>query len=329
MDRFLPIVLVSAAVAIGLLGCQKEPSGEYRTYAEAQAENGADDPPKPLSNPIAESSKSNAPDETVERASRTDSPVSEIATADADRPIEPELTPESQDVAENADDAAAASVAGETETRQGRGDGGSTSKPDATEMEAAMSAKSASNADPTEATIPSAGDIPPAVGEAATSGSLADRNKILTEPREIKLLIPEKSFKTEGPEGAIRVSYDDLNLLDILNMEPVPPNAEEYFPDWLHGLDGRRIRIRGFMYPAFLETGLEVFVLVRDNQECCFGPGAKIYDHIVVKMREGLTTDYIQGRPFDVVGVFRIRPEADGEQLYGLYQVDDAVVIER
>jgi hypothetical protein len=150
-----------------------------------------------------------------------------------------------------------------------------------------------------------------------------------TAVREIKLLVPEKSFNTEGPEGALRVSYDDLNLLTILNMEPVPPNPEPYFPDWLRALEGRRIRIRGFMYPAFVETGLRGFILVRDNQECCFGPGAKIYDHIEVAMRNGVTTDYIPGRPFDVVGRFHIRPEADDEELYQLYQIEDATVIDQ
>ncbi len=147
------------------------------------------------------------------------------------------------------------------------------------------------------------------------------------EQREIKLLIPEKSFTAEGDADAIRVSYDDINLLDILNMEPVPINPDEYFPDWLAGLEGRRIRIRGFMYPTFLSTGLRTFVLVRDNQECCFGPGAKIYDHIQVYMRDGVTADYIEGRAFDVEGVFNIDPEADGDELFQLYLLEDSILL--
>jgi hypothetical protein len=148
------------------------------------------------------------------------------------------------------------------------------------------------------------------------------------EPREITLLVPHREFRVEGPEGAIRVSYDDIDLLKVLNMEPVPANCVDYFPDWLRNLDGQRIRIRGFMYPPFETTGIRGFVLARDNQICCFGRFPKRYDVIDVFMRRGVTTDYIQNRPFDVVGTFHIQPEDDDGELYQLYVIDDAIVIE-
>lgn len=147
-------------------------------------------------------------------------------------------------------------------------------------------------------------------------------------PREIKLLIEDKQFKVEGPEGAIRVTYDDINLLKVLNMEPVPPDAPRHFPEWLQDLDGRRIRIRGFMSPAFESTGLTAFLMGRDNQACCYPGRAKIYDLFPVKLREGETVNYIENRPFDVVGVFQIKPWVEDGELYRLYQIVDAVVIE-
>jgi hypothetical protein len=148
------------------------------------------------------------------------------------------------------------------------------------------------------------------------------------EPREIKLLVPHQTFRVEGPEEAIRVSYDDIDLLKVLNMEPVPADCVAHFPDWLRNLDGRRIRIRGFMFPPFETTGIRGFVLARDNQICCFGRNPKRYDVIDVFMRNGVTTDYIQNRPFDVVGVFHIQPEDDDGELYQLYVIDDAIVID-
>jgi len=152
---------------------------------------------------------------------------------------------------------------------------------------------------------------------------------VQSEPivRTIKLLVPDRSFTVEGPEDAIRISYDDFDLLKVLNMEPVPTNAVDHFPKWLSDLDGKRVRLRGFMYPTFQETGIPAFVLARDNQICCFGRNPKIYDLVEVTLRDGVTTDYIQGRPFDVVGVFHIRPEADGDELWQLYQLDDAIII--
>ena len=49
-------------------------------------------------------------------------------------------------------------------------------------------------------------------------------------------------------------------------------------------LEGQRVRIRGYMLPSFQQSGITQFVLVRDNMECCFGPGAALYDCIIVEM---------------------------------------------
>jgi hypothetical protein len=148
-------------------------------------------------------------------------------------------------------------------------------------------------------------------------------------PRQVKLLVKERKFKVEGPEKAIRISYDDIDLLKVLNMEPVTADAPKLMPVWLKGLDGRRIRIRGFMFNSFQETGIPAFLMGRDNQICCFGGYAKIYDLFPVILRKGVTTDYIQNRPFDVVGVFHIETIVDEGELYQLYRIDDAVVIDK
>ena len=147
--------------------------------------------------------------------------------------------------------------------------------------------------------------------------------------RKVQLLVPSRTFRTEGPEGACRVSYDDIDLLKVLNMDPVPANAATMMPAWLKGLEGKRIRIRGFMYPTFQQTGVRAFGLARDNQICCFGRNPKIYDVFDVLLRDGVTTNYLPNRPFDVVGVFHIRPEAEEGKLYHLYEMDDATVISK
>ena len=46
------------------------------------------------------------------------------------------------------------------------------------------------------------------------------------------------------------------------------------------------------MFPTPLSKGIKQFVLVRDNQECCFGPGAALYDCVLVTMEPGKTTEY-------------------------------------
>jgi hypothetical protein len=145
--------------------------------------------------------------------------------------------------------------------------------------------------------------------------------------RKVQVLIPFRDFKPEGQDGAVRVTYDDIDLLKVLNMDPVTADAATKMPAWLKNLEGRRIRIRGFMYPTFQQTGVHAFGLARDNQICCFGRNPKIYDVFDVLLRDGVTTNYLPNRPFDVVGVFHIRPEADNGKLFRLYEMDDATVV--
>ena len=159
----------------------------------------------------------------------------------------------------------------------------------------------------------------------------AEEEKALkvSEPRKVKILIKDHSFSKTAPGNALRVSYDDIDLLKVMNMEPVTPNAPKLMPQWLKDLDGKRIRIRGFMYPPFQQTGNEFFQLARDNQICCFGKNPKIYDLFPVVMREGVTADYILNRPFDVVGVFHIKAETLDDELQRIYLIDDAIVIDK
>lgn len=147
-------------------------------------------------------------------------------------------------------------------------------------------------------------------------------------PHEIKLLIPHKEFVAEGPEQALRVTFDDIDLLKVLNMEPVPPNAVDYLPAWLKDLDGKRIILRGWMFPSGRQEGITRFMFVRDNGICCFGREPKVYDKLAVTLRNGQSTRYIQGRPFDVVGTLTIEPDVEGDDIFWLYHLEDALVIE-
>lgn len=176
--------------------------------------------------------------------------------------------------------------------------------------------------DPPGVEVDSGIDAPPGGNSAINTPPAAD------EPRAVKVLVKDRKFVAEGPESALRVSYDDIDLLKVLNMEPVTPDAPKLMPKWLKELDGKRIRIRGFMYPPFQETGLTGFALARDNQICCFGRDPKIYDVFAVRLKENVTTDYIQNRPFDVVGVFHIDPIEEDGSLFQLYRIDDAIVID-
>lgn len=142
----------------------------------------------------------------------------------------------------------------------------------------------------------------------------------------IKLLIPHRQFRMEGK--SVRATFDDIDLLKVLNMDPVPRDAAEHFPDWLSDLNGKKVRIRGYMRPDFYIEDITEFLFVRDNGECCYGPLPKIYDMIAVQLADGESTDLIEGTPFDVEGTFRIEPHTDEVELYALFFIDEGVIIE-
>ena len=172
--------------------------------------------------------------------------------------------------------------------------------------------------------------IPPAPPVAVALNSLtAQPATTLLPTRKMQLLIPEKTFKVEGPEGAIRVSFDDVDLLKVLNVDPVPVDIEKDLPSWLSGLHGKTVRIRGWMFPPPIDKELPAFLFVRDNEICCFGRKPLVYDKFGVRMRPGGTTDYISGRPFDVVGRMVVKSRIEDGELFWLYLIEDAVVISK
>jgi len=144
---------------------------------------------------------------------------------------------------------------------------------------------------------------------------------------QLQLLIPEKTFSVEGPEGAIRITFDDIDLLKVLNVNPVPLDIEQHLPAWLSGLHGKRIVLRGWMYPPNQESDIPAFMFVRDNEICCFGRKPLVYDKLAVTLREGQTTHYIQGRPFDVHGIMVVKSRIIDGEWFWLYMINDAVVL--
>jgi hypothetical protein len=123
--------------------------------------------------------------------------------------------------------------------------------------------------------------------------------------------------------GAPReLTFDDIKF----DMEKGDPFTRDLLPKRVTALEREPIRIRGYILPSFQQTGLTQFVLVRDNMECCFGPGAALYDCIVVRMRPGKSTNF-SIRPVAVAGTFRLEElrGPDGKHL-AIYAMDgDAV----
>lgn len=125
-----------------------------------------------------------------------------------------------------------------------------------------------------------------------------------------------------GPQPtatAIReITFDDIKL----DMQKGEPFTRDRLTDRVNALERQRVRIRGYILPSFQQSGLTQFVLVRDNQECCFGPGAALHDCVVVRMQAGRSAEF-SIRPVAVEGAFRVEElrGPDGKHL-AIYALD-------
>jgi hypothetical protein len=74
--------------------------------------------------------------------------------------------------------------------------------------------------------------------------------------------------------------------------------------------------------PTAQKRGIKQFVLVRDNQECCFGPGAALYDCVLVSMATGASAEF-SIRPVAVEGRLRIEEFLDPDGVTrAIYQME-------
>jgi hypothetical protein len=128
--------------------------------------------------------------------------------------------------------------------------------------------------------------------------------------------VPEGAAKVDAA-GIMEATFDDVKF----EMDKAAKFDRSMLTPKVNSLLGKRIRIRGFMFPTPRNRGIKQFVLVRDNMECCFGPGAALYDCVLVTMEPGKTTEYSY-RPIAVEGTFRLEelPGPDGRPL-AIYQM--------
>jgi len=111
--------------------------------------------------------------------------------------------------------------------------------------------------------------------------------------------------------SAAALAKGDINFDDLkFEIEKDQPFKREMLTKEVEKLNGRKVKIRGYILPStlFKETDIDQFVLVRDTQECCFGPGAALFDCIIIEMVPGKTTDFVT-RPVTVEGKFKIDTE--------------------
>jgi hypothetical protein len=117
---------------------------------------------------------------------------------------------------------------------------------------------------------------------------------------------------TEVPPGYLRATFTDLRP------DEVESRGDHAVPAEIAKLNGEKVFIKGYMRPgthyseggASVSSGIASFLLVRDNNQCCFGDisSVKYYDQMVVACKGKLRLDYNSGL-YRIGGTLRVFPE--------------------
>jgi hypothetical protein len=161
----------------------------------------------------------------------------------------------------------------------------------------------------TAGTSAPANNVNPTISTAASSSAAKPRPK-LQPGAKTKVL-------ARAGDRAYDKTFDDLRF----DMTVGETFRRSMLTKEIEALGGQRIRIRGYILPTPQRSGIKQFVLVRDNQECCFGPGAALYDCILVELKPGKSAEY-SIRPVAVDGTFNIREFVLGGKHMAIYQMD-------
>jgi hypothetical protein len=127
----------------------------------------------------------------------------------------------------------------------------------------------------------------------------------IADDAETRKVVEDRS-SSAASKAKGEINFDDLKF----DIEKDQAFEKSQLNEDVKSLVGKKVKLRGYILPATLykDKGIGQFVLVRDNQECCFGPGAALFDCVWVDMVPGKTTDFVT-RPVTVEGKFEIDTE--------------------
>jgi len=133
-----------------------------------------------------------------------------------------------------------------------------------------------------------------------------DRSEVeqIAEPKNPKpdFNIPGRAVASADENTVHDLTFDDL----VFEMEKGEKFLRSMLTPEVIQYHGKKIRLRGYIRPSFSQSGLTKFVFVRDNKECCFGPGAALYDCVLVRLADGESTNYTV-RPVTIEGLFYLK----------------------
>lgn len=134
-----------------------------------------------------------------------------------------------------------------------------------------------------------------------------------------------KIFEEEGPAGHSTIGIDE-STVSHEGIKELPLTFRELMkwdygvednsppPDEIVALDGRKVRLVGFMYPLQEGKELQYFCLLRSTQTCCYGPRPQYNQYVFVEMNA--PTKFHRLDPVSCIGNIFVEPNPDEGFIY-------------
>lgn len=102
--------------------------------------------------------------------------------------------------------------------------------------------------------------------------------------------------------------------------DPIP-SFNEQIPEKVFALDGRRVRIEGYMMPTLLEgKRVREFLVVTSPAVCCYGATPDVNEYIIVKMK-GDPAPLLENIELRFEGVLRVGDIYNNGYWTGIYEL--------
>jgi len=132
-------------------------------------------------------------------------------------------------------------------------------------------------------------------------------------------------LEEKGPAGHKTIGIDESSILPETGKEllltfatlmswPYETKTHPLPPTNIKKIDGRKVRITGFMFPLQEGASIKSFCLLRTTQTCCYGPRPEYNQYIFVEMAK--PTIFQRLDPVTCVGKLRVEPNPEEGYIY-------------
>ncbi|MDB6126775.1 MAG: hypothetical protein JWM35_671 [Verrucomicrobia bacterium] len=171
-------------------------------------------------------------------------------------------------------------------------------------------------------TVPPRGDFPELMQDAAGYWQIDFRHLASFDYGHHKVAPSPGEEKIQPPDIVPLIPTES----DVVEL-PTAPGVNGRIPPNVQALDGRKVRITGYMLPVRMENGLvKDFLLLRNQMMCCFGRQPEPNEWVVVRMK-GKGVQSQMDTPMAFYGTLHVGEMFENQVFEGLYELDGEKIL--